>query len=392
MVITLTIIVSIIIGCFIPKNLLKKYFILVAIGLSSLYFIINPTESDMSRHFELLEDIRKVSWIDIFTMQSGNYGNWFLNSYIPLYPIFCIYAKFMSYFAREWYVVVVALIIYLMPITYCFNDYKTEKHYRWIYVVSYVFFLLNFDFLSISGIRNMITAMLFCRILYAEFIETRNRIICWIAYILICFIHSYGIMLLMIRLILIFTNKYTKVIVGSSIFIGYMVLTSGNTFLIRVIPNGFLRIALLRFISYTDFTGTTVPGRRVYMLLVYILLMVIMYSYSKINIHDDRIGIKYGYKKIYDYFWLVILFTLGAYSQYDTFIRGGFIIFPLCGILVKNIFAEIGGKRFLRIKLKGSEDKYPRIICYVCILIEMIAIFFYLSRTGYLYMDSWFFN
>ena len=85
MVVTITISILVLISIFIPRNYLKRYYILAAFVISSLYLFVDPTESDLTRLYGLVDAIKSASVRDIIFLREGNYGNYFLNLYMGHY-------------------------------------------------------------------------------------------------------------------------------------------------------------------------------------------------------------------------------------------------------------------------------------------------------------------
>ena len=391
MVVTRTILLIVIISFIIPRDYLQRYYILAAVILSSLYLFTNPTESDLTRLYGLVDAIKDVSVKDILFLNERNYGNYFLNLYMGHYMIFNLYAKLMSYLPRTLFVFFPALMMYLLPVKLVFDEGQNISNNRWIYVFSYDAFLMCTDFLSISAIRNIGVAMLFCFILYYDLSDKWKKVYCFIGYLLLFLIHSYAALLLMIRLVVMISNKYTKYIFAAILAVGYGFFVSGNSLVTRLLNGtGVLSYALGRLNHYTDYTGTTVASRRAYMLIIYILLLFITFiAYRSISSTLEKERKKFA-NKLFDYFLFSTIFSIGAFSQYDTFIRGSFIIFPVWILLMEIYMEKISGRRFGLIVSERGHSMLANAIVYIGSISAVVLIFFYLSRTGYDWMDSWF--
>ncbi len=393
MVVTITIGILVSLSIFIPRNYLKRYYILAAIILSSLYLFVKPTESDLTRLYGLVDAIKSVSLKDILLLREGNYGNYFLNLYMGHYMLFNLYAKLMSYLPRSLFVFIPSLFMYLLPIKMVFDEEKQNNYAKWIYVFSCCAFFMCTDFLSISAIRNISVSMLFCFILYYDLSERVKRIYCFAGYLLLNLIHSYAVFLLMIRLIIMISNKYTKYIIAVFVAAGYGFLVSGNSLVtIMLSRSGFLSYALSRLNHYTDYTGTMVESRRSYVLIVYVLILFVsaLANHFIAPIIEEKKR-KYVYG-MFDYLLFCTIFSLGSFSQYDTFIRGTFIIFPVWILLMQTYLSAIGGKRFGLIQCKTNENLVVNMVVYFSAFAIVLLVFLYFARTGYDWMDSWFLN
>lgn len=391
MVVTITISILVLISIFIPRNYLKRYYILAAFVISSLYLFVNPTESDLTRLYGLVDAIKSASVRDIIFLREGNYGNYFLNLYMGHYMIFNLYAKLMSNLPRALFVFIPSLIMYLLPIKLVFDEERQHKYAKWIYVFSYSAFLMCIDFLSISAIRNIVVSYLFCFILYYDLTGKVKKVYCFAGYLLLNLIHSYAVFLLMIRLIIMISNKYTKYFIAIFVAAGYGFLISENSLVTNLLSrNGFLSYALGRLNYYTDYTGTVVEVRRIYILIIYILILI---TFVLAN-HFIAPAIEEKKKKyansMFDYLLFSTIFSIGSYAQYDTFIRGTFIVFPVWILLMQTYLSAIGGRRFGLIRCKNGENPAINMVVYFSSFAIVLLLFFYLARTGYDWMDSWF--
>lgn len=93
---------------------------------------------------------------------------------------------------------------------------------------------------------------------------------------------------------------------------------------------------------------------------------------------------------MFDYLLFSTIFSIGSYAQYDTFIRGTFIVFPVWILLMQTYLSAIGGRRFGLIRCKNGENPAINMVVYFSSFAIVLLLFFYLARTGYDWMDSWF--
>lgn len=393
MIVSLTIVVIIAISILIPKHYLKRYYIISAVVLSSLYLFADPTESDLSRLYGMADAIQNASIEDIVLMRKGDYGNYLLNLYMTRYMIFNLYTKAVSVLPRNFFVFLPALMIYLIPLIIIFDDIHTRYCKKWVYVVSYSAFLLCIDYLSISAIRNISVAMLFFFILVNYDLNGRwKKLYCFIGYLVLTLIHSYAVVLIMLRLLIVISNKYTKYILAILISLGYALLISGNSIVYWVFGQfDFLLNILERLVQYSSYTETTVEIKRSFMLMLYILILFIsflshLFTWKALD-KNDRLLMT----KLFDFLLFSTFFTLGAYAQYDLFIRGSLIIFPVWIMTVTIGMKAIGKQPFGVISFNRKQYSLVNAFTYFCNYIICFLIFGYLIRVGYLWMDDWFF-
>lgn len=393
MIIGFLIIGIIIIAAFIPRIKLKNYFIFSAVILSSIYLFASPTiHDDMYRHYQMLERFKAVSWIDILFMRQGSYGDYLANLYIPRYLVFCIYTKIMSYFPRQLYVVFIAFLMYRIPLEFIFDESRGEyRKANLVYIFSYAFYLMSVDYLSISAIRNTFCAMLFCYFLYLEIIKGKNRYFCWAGYVLLCFLHSYALVLLVIRILLLITNKYTKIIVAMIAFAGYAFITTRGVFFQSVLArfrigafSNLIVTSLDKGLEYAAYTSDERYKLKYFALFVYAICLIFSVIYLKKS-RDGRKGTD-KYNKLAEFIIFAILFSIGSYAQFDTFTRGSFIVIPAIGILVSQCLDKaVLSQGSIRFRIVIRKEALLMLLAMAI----MFSRFAYLMYMNYGYIDGW---
>lgn len=390
MTIALVIVTIVILSCFCSKRYIKAYFVFAAFALSVLYILARPSpDDDYYRGIAFLRTLRDISWLDILTMQEKNYGYSVTNLYIPRYPVFCIYSKIMSYFPEHLYVVPVCFVIYLLPLRYMRNEMKRDN--RGAYIFAYSFYLLCINYVSISAIRNVFVATMFCYLLYIELVEQKNRILCWIGYGLLCLIHAYGFILLSIRMLVAISNKYTKYLISAAALLAYGIVVNRagliTQFLQRMGGSGIaalLNAAVTRGAQYATYTSDDRWKLKMASLFFYIVYSLFIVSYYRKSVSIKEKDAR-PYRRLLEYFAYLLLFTLSAYSQIDTFARGDMFLTPLTGIFVMKFLDEFIDFRSGRIVCKRSGAVFP----FLLIVTIMAGLFAYRIHLPYRWANSW---
>lgn len=391
MVVAGTISLIIIISLIVPGPYLKRYYIFAAIVMGSLYFFAKPLSSDCYRLYQMRDAMKNISWETLLAMKEKEYGNEQLNIYIPHYPLFAAYTKIVSYLPRPLFMVIPCTMMYMVPLRFCFdrNLYDPRK---WVYVLSYTYYLFATDYISTAAIRNISVGTLFCLFLYEEIIHKANKVICFIGYVLLLFIHSYASLLILTRILTLiceFGGKRMKALLLLATVSGYTLLTS------PIINMTLGRISIFSYVinkltEYSVYTGTAVNTRRYFMLLIYILIVVLCFLCEKYIIcrmdrHEQKI-----YGEWLTFLQLEIAYTVGSFSQYDTFVRGSFFILPSFGILLRRCIPMIGDIRFGDIHFRTYEQRIIHTFIYVGGMGMAVVLIAYFTWIGYVWMDNWF--
>ena len=175
----------------------KKYTIIIVISLAVLAFSYYPAgHSDLVRYYEQLESIRQVSLIQAFDYFDD--GLYIKNIF------FWIISKL-----RMPGLIQVASIGIVYGITFYITvDYAEEEgKRRYIWVVLLIQFLcLNYVSIA-NNVRNVIAFSLIDLAAYRDLKKKKFDLITILLYILPCFIHKAGFVLLLLRIALLFTRK-----------------------------------------------------------------------------------------------------------------------------------------------------------------------------------------
>ncbi len=342
--------------------------------LSGLYFFFDPgVEFDLYRHYEIFHIIEK--WesfsLDFTTNNSllAQYGDSNVFYIVIVWLFSRLHIPQLIPFAA-------GMIIYNLQfdlIRKSLNKYSAE---RWKYVVAYTISLMTIDFLSISGIRNMLAVVVITYFAYIDLVEKRKRTICWIVYLLCASIHSTAILYIGIRLVVVFMNRYSKRVIQILFLSGFSVAP----FFLEMVRSSVVNIPYLDSLIYLF--GVYKSSGRIsteYLVLgsvvIYFLLGMTIFCYGKIKTNNSLDAYsKYGI--------LSLLFSLGAITQINIFVRYIFAASPLLVVYISEILGLRGGIKPLSMK-KVKENDFLIIMLMLSVWIGAFMYFVILGRVRY---------
>lgn len=330
-------------GFFVPKKYLRAYMLIASIGISSLYlFYSPPLEYDLFRHYEILHIVRKS---DIQTILFGtiNVNNFLISEYSDSSRIYLLYLYLIGKTNIDGMLpFITGTLIYSAAsgiILMAAKDFGEEIE-SWKISLCFFFLLAMLDFRTISGIRNMLTFSLFAFVLYLDLVRKKNRILCFIAYFLLAGIHTSVYMLIILRLLLMVKviPKWGKMLIAAAAFSFLDVVVS---LLSRF--SGIPTIALfLQKINVYFF----LEGRYYFISRVLIRAFLSVFYLAMCEYLARNKYIPETLNDYLEYFLLVIFLGLGAFRQYDTFVR-------------MHIFLYCAVSPFLLIYLKRCAGRTP---------------------------------
>ena len=382
MIITATILFWGGIGFFVPKKYMRAYMILASFGISSLYFFFQPTvRYDLYRHYESLHILRRSSLLDILR---GNFSrhNEILESVYQSAPLYLIYAYFISLLQiDELLTVITAFIIYTSTssIILMAADDIGEDIDDWKISFCFLFLLVMLDFRTISGLRYMLCYALFAYIFYKDLVRNANKLLCFIAYIALAFIHNSVWILIGIRVMIELMRVIPKQVLMLICLSAFSFIDLILKFLERYEGIPMIHALIVKINAYGFGGGTSYENVmsngvvRFAFMVVYLLI----YGYCVKKFPKAKVFQKYG-----DVFLLFSVFTFGAIKQPDLFIRGNiYLYFSILPYLLLFLHYVVGDTP-LWLKPDSSGTGFIETMIYLMIYAVM-AVSFYRFYTGY---------
>lgn len=328
---------------FIGKRYLKIYFFVVALTLATIAFFFQPsTDMDLYRHYQTIDAFKIYGWdyvksTDIFKTLPV-YGMYFylisllpFKGFLPAVTVFITYFLFFS-------------LIYKIS-----RDHNIKKSYI---MITFFFFMFGIDYLSvISGIRNMLAFSIFTYFLYIDLVEQNHKLLCFLIYISLCFLHSSIIILILFRIFVYFYNRFTGILL-KLVFLFWAFFLSSILNIFRLFSGSYFNQIADKINIY--YNGVLNYNLKIVLfeLCSLILLIMIFISYHHDSKNENYYPSKYGHFMI-----LTIAFTLGSIKHYELFLRMvAFIMYasPYYMLMFlnsnssKNIIINVGEKKLIK--------------------------------------------
>ncbi len=192
----------------VKRNHLKYLFCCSVIYLAWLAYHFEPTNgNDLLYHFRMVEFAKNVGW-------TGLVAHYQFASNPALYVIYFFISKLPSV---HWLPVLVVFIVYgvVFYIVYdcqiifpAFSE-EGEKIYSIGVAIAYVVFTMHYTYI-ISGVKNNIAFAVFMLATYLELVKKKNPILCWGLIIIALLIHPSIALLIVVRIIAYFVNRWNN--------------------------------------------------------------------------------------------------------------------------------------------------------------------------------------
>lgn len=355
---------------FVKDEKLKYYCYIACALISSMYFLISfSDEFDLYRHYEYLSIVKTMTLKEINACDSG--------------VISILYAQEPGYVFLLWIVSKIG-IKELLPVFTGFTVYAVNV---WILIkekdrnnlsgfsfrLSFVFMLLTVDYLSISGIRNVLAATIFMYAFYNECILKERRVLSIVLYIFSVSIHTSIIIYIGVRILLFFYKKKFKIVINIFLLSIFSVLPLLLESLYLVFDDFPFIIHILKMYEkyYLGYAGT--PKRRgmlMVCLVVYCLGLIIVMCIK--NRHNEDI------LKLSNFYFLSALFTLGSFQQYDIFVRFRFIAVPFISVLSLHFFSGYNWENIFKLLRNNKNNTvFKKIIPYIWMGVMLLQAIYY---------------
>ena len=363
MYILLLIFMLVSIACFIPKYKLYTYINFAIIVLAFTLFFFWPDNTyDLYRHFLTLKRYSELSFFQIINIEPRNLGKELadvaVSGYIKNYPIFSTLSWIISKIGLYQLlpVSVVWMTYYLAVKRLKFVALKNQDTSK-IIISIWGLILLSYNFVFISSnLRQPLASSIFAYAVYEEFVNKKNKMECYIIYILPCFIHSIGYLFLGMRLIFQFYNQYTKWIIYLGLLFSNKILFFVCSYVEKT-NDGPLAIAADKFLRYSLYRNNNGVSHISYKLLaLYSILFIIILLFQSISKKSSQ------YEKYSKFIICNFLFTFAMTNQSEIFNRFEFLILPLILPIIHELISEWTGHKLFSIKTFSKKARFFQIV------------------------------
>lgn len=331
-------------------------------------YISNGNYTDLYRFYEVLDSTRLLGWE--YISNHPDYKSLFIAR---------IYVYLSSFFKSNGFLpAITCLIVYgvIFYIIYKFGQ-KTKCNKSTLILVS-LFFLITINFRSvITNIRNPIVFCIFFFLMYIEFVEQKYKLLCWIGYILLCFMHQVALFLIGLRLLMLLYNKYSGKIINIVIILWSFLSQYAIQKVSALTSIPYFKALAMKTQFYSGDVNELRETNLIMIAVIKIILFICLLLYFNYSCNEE---IKNKYKKIYEFSLVLICFNIGSYPNYHLFIRLPDLLTYFMLIFIILIFGNKQNNiNYNEFKLKKKNFLYGLLVkseIYFTIIIYFIYYFF----------------
>ncbi len=335
-----------IIYLFTPRKNIWLPFLVITVLFAALAYNLTPdVNDDLTTYYHHMDIFRKDGVDGLNYALEENWFEW------RTYRVSLYYFYLLSKLPNNNYLSAVTIFI-----VYFLGFYVLYKFSKKFDISKFDLFLASMFFISTywyydtaSGIRNGLTFAVVFACAYQQFVEKRHILLCYIGYIMAVFMHSSGIVPVILVVITIITYKLSGKFVNFLLFFGLIIGGSLINYLSEITDNSFIQSLALKaeaHVEDTAFSGNTRFYVNITVLVVVILLLLYLSNYISKSVYADDL------KKFYKFMSIVISFCVGAIFSHLLFIRFARWILPLIGSILFMLCMKI------QLEIENSKDSY----------------------------------
>ena len=255
------------------KVLMRFYLLFISI-IAFLY--VPAVEADLYRLIEYMNNYASLS--------NEAFRSALLNSSSANTPVSMIYFRVIGSLGITGLLAGITTLIVFSNILYIISDYskRLKSSNRVAALTLFTIMSTGFYMATVSGIRNALAFSITARCIYDEECNGKNPLKNTVWYLLACLIHPAAIAVLLIRIIALTLDKYSKrkirSLLSTLVYIIFAALT-----LVYLGATVYLKEALSKFTSYAAGVGYTYFWDNIITVLIILLIFINYYLYSKIQ-------------------------------------------------------------------------------------------------------------
>jgi len=187
---------------------IRKYFFGVAIGFAILGFFFLPRSyDDLSLAFTHLENLKTIGWTYYDQINAQT-------SYFHQLPTLMIYYYFLSFLPSVHFLPAISMfIVYFCSFSLIANYAEKSGMSKHNAIILMIIVILCIDYYgAVSGIRNTLAFVVCAYFLYEDLYCRRNRLLCFIMYLLMFGLHSSVIFVLFVRVLVAISTKWVVIL------------------------------------------------------------------------------------------------------------------------------------------------------------------------------------
>lgn len=300
----------------VPRKYIKWLFLAMVLALSVMAFYAVPKETDdLYNYFRTLELLRKGGFERLRRMIENGYEHW------DSLPVCGFYFYLISLFPDNG--MLPAVTIFLAYGSMFWVLWRAAQRYevnKWYLFLASFFILSTYWFYDIcSGIRNGLTFTLFCFFAYVELVEKKYKPACWLGYLAMCFMHSSGMLMMMIRIALLLSGKRNGKLMSAFVFFAMII---GGAIVPRL--GEITNIEYLKLISEKAERATSTSGfvnGTQYLVNVSVFVVAVCVFYYAVYVIKKQTEKYESFSDYINFVQLIVFFMLGSITFTLTFIR-----------------------------------------------------------------------
>ena len=300
----------------VPRKHIKWLFIALVLALSIMAFFAVPKDTDdLYNYFRTLAKLRRGGFKCLRRMIENGEEHW------DSLPVCGFYFYLISLFPDNG--MLPAVTIFLAYGSMFWVLWRASQRYevnKWYLFVASFFILSTYWFYDIcSGIRNGLTFTLFCFFAYVELVEKKWRPACWLGYLAMCFMHSSGILMMMIRIALLLSGKKNSKFMSVLVFFA---LILGGAVMPRL--GEITNIEYLKLISEKAERATATSGfanGTQYLVNVSVFVVAVCVFCYAVYVIKKQTEKYESFSDYINFVQLIVFFMLGSITFILTFIR-----------------------------------------------------------------------
>lgn len=322
-----------------PRKYAWISYIMVVIALAILAFYIEPNQNDdILRYFRMIDAMRAGGWERFQDMIANNEFSFRTEPFAGYY--FYLISLLPDNHFLPFFTILISYGCMFLVIYKASNRYEVDKFYL---AVAIFFMISTYWFYDVySGTRNGLAFSIALACIYYHFVERKNIILCILGYVLVCGLHSSGILLIALGFVAYITyNNKSKFV---NILIVFMLIGSSAaiTVISSISDNEFLQTLSGQTENAVDNLGISFQTNFLVNVATYIVAILITaytFTYIKKYITDKN------QKKFFRFVEVILYFCLGSIFSGLIFVRILRWIIPLLIAVVYMVGMQIQKER-----------------------------------------------
>lgn len=318
-----------------PKKLSWIPFLITSLLFAVLAFNVTPNETDdLSRYFHTIEQLSDGDYDFFLDRIEENFMDW------KTYRVCAYYFYFISEIGNPHYLP--AITMFLVYALGFLVIYKASVRFNvcklYLFIGSMFFISTYWYYDTCSGIRNGLTFAIVVACAYYHLVERKNISLCIVGYLIACFLHSSGIIMVSLVVLTAITlnnsGKFMNFLLVFGLSAGGALLEflsekTNSSFIKSIASKAEMNGAEGQFYVATLYIVNVTLFAVVALLLFYVSLYIVQGEYSK------------DLKRFYKFSSIVCYFLVGCLLSELVFMRITRWVLPVIGAVIYMVGMQI---------------------------------------------------